>query len=46
MALASQLKRGMAKEREEVQRYLLAARVGIARATDHLAADPVTMEGE
>jgi tetratricopeptide (TPR) repeat protein len=46
VALASQLKRGMAKEREEVQRYLLAARVGIARATDHLAADPVTMEGE
>lgn len=37
-ALAAELKRGMDRERREVERYLLVTRIAIARATDRLAA--------
>ena len=46
LALAGELRRGMAREMQEVQKYLLATRVGIARATDQLAIQTDTMEGE
>jgi tetratricopeptide (TPR) repeat protein len=46
LALADEIKRGMAREMKEVQRYLLATRIGIARATDHLSMAADTVEGE
>lgn len=46
MALASEIRRGMAREMQEVQQYLLVTRIGIARATDALAMGPDTVEGE
>ena len=46
IALAGELRRGMAREMKEVQKYLLVTRIGIARATDLLAIDAETVEGE
>lgn len=46
VALAGELKRGMAREMKEVQQYLLVTRIGIARATDELAMGAETVEGE
>ncbi|MGE0622250.1 MAG: hypothetical protein AB7I04_03205 [Pseudomonadales bacterium] len=46
MALAGEIRRGMAREMREVQQYLLVTRIGIARATDALAMGPDTVEGE
>jgi hypothetical protein len=46
LALAGELRRGMAREMQEVQKYLLVTRIGIARATDQLALDQQTVEGE
>ena len=46
VALAGELRNGMAREMKEVQKYLLATRIGIARATDQLALDADTAEGE
>jgi hypothetical protein len=46
VALAHELRRGMAREMQEVQKYLLITRVGIARATDQLSMDLDVMEGE
>ncbi|MEM8768811.1 MAG: hypothetical protein AAGE43_15290 [Pseudomonadota bacterium] len=46
VALAGELRRGMAREMKEVQQYLLVTRIGIARATDELALDDETVEGE
>jgi len=46
VALASELRRGMAREMQEVQQYLLVTRIGIARATDELAMGADTVEGE
>jgi tetratricopeptide (TPR) repeat protein len=46
LALAGELRRGMAREMKEVQKYLLVTRIGIARATDQLALEADTMEGE
>ena len=46
LALAGELRRGMAREMQEVQKYLLVTRIGIARATDQLALDQETVEGE
>lgn len=46
VALAGELRRGMAREMKEVQQYLLVTRIGIARATDELALDQRTVEGE
>ena len=46
VALAGELRNGMAREMKELQKYLLATRIGIARATDHLALDADTAEGE
>jgi len=37
VALAREIKRGMQREMQEVQQYLLATRIAIARATDQLA---------
>ena len=48
-ALATQVRRGMAREMQEVQKYLLVTRIGIARAADQLSLDAAggeTMEGE
>jgi len=47
-ALAAELKRGMDRERREVERYLLVTRIAIARATDRLAAvdSAEAVEGE
>ena len=48
-ALATQVRRGMAREMQEVQKYLLVTRIGIARAADQLSLDASggeTMEGE
>jgi tetratricopeptide (TPR) repeat protein len=46
LALAGELRRGMAREMKEVQKYLLVTRIGIARATDLLSMDTETAEGE
>ncbi len=46
VALAHQLRQGMAREMQEVQKYLLFTRIGIARATDQLSMDSDVMEGE
>jgi len=46
VALAGELRRGMAREMQEVQQYLLITRIGIARATDELAMGAETVEGE
>lgn len=46
VALAGELKRGMAREMKEVRQYLLVTRIGIARATDELAMTADTVEGE
>jgi len=46
VALAGELRRGMAREMKEVQQYLLVTRIGIARATDELAMGSETVEGE
>lgn len=46
MALAGEIRRGMAREMREVQQYLLVTRIGIARATDALAMGSDTVEGE
>jgi hypothetical protein len=46
VALAGELRRGMAREMKEVQQYLLVTRIGIARATDELAMGAETVEGE
>ena len=46
MALAGELRRGMAREMKEVRQYLLVTRIGIARATDELAMDMETVAGE
>ncbi len=50
LALAEEIKRGMQREMREVQQYLLATRVAIARATDQLAlsagADDEAGQGE
>lgn len=46
VALAHELRRGMAREMQEVQKYLLITRIGIARATDQLSMDLDVMEGE
>jgi hypothetical protein len=46
VALAGELRRGMAREMKEIQQYLLVTRIGIARATDELAMGAETMEGE
>ncbi len=46
VALAGELRRGMAREMKEVQQYLLVTRIGIARATDELAMGVETVEGE
>lgn len=46
VALASELRRGIAREMREVQQYLLVTRIGIARATDELAMVVGTVEGE
>jgi len=46
LALAGEIRRGMAREMREVQQYLLVTRIGIARATDALALGSETVEGE
>jgi hypothetical protein len=46
VALAGEIRRGMAREMQEVQQYLLVTRIGIARATDALAMESQTVEGE
>jgi hypothetical protein len=51
VALAAELREGMAREMQALQRYLLATRIGIARTTDRLAAAsattaPATADGE
>ena len=46
VALAGEIRRGMAREMQEVQQYLLVTRIGIARATDELAMESRTVEGE
>ncbi len=46
VALAGEIRRGMAREMKEVQQYLLITRIGIARATDGLAMGAETVEGE
>jgi hypothetical protein len=46
VALAGELRRGMAREMKEIQQYLLVTRIGIARATDELAMGAETVEGE
>jgi hypothetical protein len=46
VALAGEIRRGMAREIREVQQYLLVTRIGIARATDELAMSAETLEGE
>ena len=46
VALAGEIRRGMAREMKEVQQYLLVTRIGIARATDALAMGSETVEGE
>lgn len=46
VALAGEIRRGMAREMKEVQQYLLVTRIGIARATDQLAMSAAAVEGE
>lgn len=46
VALAGEIRQGMAREMREVRQFLLVTRMGIARATDALAMSPHAAEGE